>query len=257
MTPFGTDKGFLGALSCAWKGRVAMESPLPLIERGRWFLRRAYSLPFGLYGGFSDNPDYGLLRHLSMKYIRFAVVDFRNRIEPEGVPYMHVRTLTTHILPVPDDMDSYMASLKKKRRRSLQNMLNRMRRMGVEMSLSWNWIGSFYEIYRETTRSRPIGLSSIKCLRDYAFLVSAVGEGEYLGGVLVLRVEDYALLWLAGWRKRMQVSEFLYYSAIRVAMEEGIRHLDFGASHTDSVRWFKESMGGIPHTYRVFESRKI
>ncbi len=257
MKPFPLPRDFVDAIACAWGGRVVMYEPLPLVEKGAWFLRRAYSLPFGLYGGFLDNPDYNLVRRLSMKYMRFAIVDFQNRMEPEEVPYMRVHNLTTHILTVPENMESYMSSLKKKRRRSLQNMLNRMRKLGVEVSLSWNWLDDFHDVYRRSTRSRPLSISSIRCLRDHSILVSAVRRGRFLGGVLVLRVKDYALLWLAGWKKQMQISEFLYYSVIEMAAQEGISVLDFGASHTQGVRWFKESMGGKPFPYRVFESRKI
>ncbi len=248
---------FLQALACSWGGRVVSHEPLPLIEKGFWFLRRAYSLPYGLYGGFVHSPDYDLVRFLSMRYLRFAIVDFGNTMDPRMVPYMGVRRLTTHILTIPESMDSYLASLKKKRRRSLQNMMNRMRKLGVEISLSSVWLPDFYEVYRATSRSRPLSMSSIKCMENHTLLVSAVRRGKFLGGVLVLWSGDYALLWLAGWRKVMQLSEYLYYSSIRVAMERGIRYMDFGASHTQGVRWFKESMGGNPHTYQVFESRKV
>ncbi len=257
MSPFSDNRDFIDALACAWGGRVVAYEPLPLVEKGRWFLRRAYSLPFGLYGGFVQEPDYDLVRSMSMKYIRLAIVDFHNRLEPDKVPYMNPRTLTTHVLRIPSSMQEYLSSLRKKRRRSLQNMLNRMRKLDVGISLSRDWMDDFYDIYRAATRSRPLSPDSIRCLMKFSFLVSAVRRGRFLGGVLVLRVGDYAMLWLAGWRRHMQMSEYLYYSAIEVAMDMGARWMDFGASHAEGVMRFKESMGGVPHHYRVLESRKI
>ncbi len=257
-SPFSSPD-FVDAIARAWGGRIVSYKPIPLVEKGSWFLKRAYSLPFGLYGGFVDGEvDYLYLRKLSIKYLRLGIVDFDNRLNPDKLPYMSNWSVKTHILPVPDSVEDYLKSLKKKRRRSLQNMLNRMKRLGISISYSRDWIDHFYRAYSTLPFVRkPLSLSAIEHLRDFSFLVSAVRGDEFIGGMLVLHVGDYGLLWLAGWRRGMQLSEFLYFGAIRRAIDSGMHYLDFGASPSEGIEWFKETMGGIPHTYRVFLSKKI
>ena len=257
--PFSNPQ-FIDAIARAWGGRVVSYEPIPLVEKGFAFLKRAYSLPFGLYGGFlkGREVDYLYLRRLSMKYMRLGIVDFAGRLNPQELPFMDHWRVKTHILEVPESMEDYLKGLRKKRRRSLQNMLNRMEKLGISISYSWKWIGHFHRAYSALPFVRkPLSLSAIEHLRDFSFLVSAVRGDEFIGGMLVLHVGDYGLLWLAGWRRGMQLSEFLYFGAIRRAIDSGMHYLDFGASPSEGIEWFKETMGGNPYSYNVFLSRKL
>ncbi len=246
------DEHFIKKVAEFSRGRVYSLEPIPIVYKG-FLLRRAYSLPYGFYGGFVDNADITFLKSALKKFIRFYIYDFENRIQ--GIDFMDKKEVYTYILEVPNSFEDFLKAIHYKRYRSMRNLYNRAKRYNVNIVEGFDYFDRFYRLYEKvySKHHRIIKKYDIIKLSDFLRLINVISE-TYIGGLLIIKLKQYALLWLIGYEsyKNFSVGEFLLFKAVEWAIDNKIEILDFGLETTESVGFIKQSFGTIKYRYNVW-----
>ncbi|MCS7245869.1 MAG: GNAT family N-acetyltransferase [candidate division WOR-3 bacterium] len=246
------DESFIRKLSIFSKGKIYTIYPLPIISKGL-IIKRAYSLPYGFYGGFIDSVDNQFLKLISKKFLRLFIYDFENKID---VSFLNKKEVFTYILQIPESLEDLHKNMKKSRYRSIKKLINKQKKLGIEVVEGFELFDKFYISYANLySRYHKIyKKENILLLKDYLRLLNVVLGNTYLGGILILKLKNYALLWLSGYYEfeSFSIGEFLFYISAKWAIENKIEFLDFGLETTSSVGYIKSSFGTIKYRYNVY-----
>lgn len=246
------DEEFIKKLSIFSKGKVYTIEPLPIISKGL-ITKRAYSLPYGFYGGFIDKIDYQFLKSISKKFFRLFIYDFENKID---VDFLNKKEVFTYILQVPESIEALYKNMKKNRYRSIKKLINKQKKLNIKVIEGFELFDKFYKSYAKlySRHHKIFKKESILSLKDYLKLLNVILENNYLGGVLILKLKNYSLLWISGYNefKNFSVGEFLFYISAKWAIENKLEFLDFGLETTPSVGYIKSSFGTIRYKYNIY-----
>ncbi len=249
--PFN-DENFIKKISEFSRGKVYSLKPMPIIYKG-FLLKRAYSLPYGFYGGFVDNVDITFLKSTSKKFIRFYIYDFENRIQ--GIDFLDKKEVYTYILEIPNSFENFLKVIHYKRYRSMRNLYNKAKRYNINIIEGFDYFDEFYRLYEKVylKHHKILKKSDIMKLSDFLKLINVISE-TYIGGLLIIKIKKYALLWLIGYKryKNFSASEFLFFKAVEWAIDNKIEILDFGLETTEGIGFIKQSFGTIKYKYNVW-----
>lgn len=251
-------------------GRVAGYLPYFITRRGP--LRRAWSLPFGTYGGPAcviDDAARPLLEAYAALLSRPGLietgwVDFRKLTrtdEPDAWYEAHLVDLTVGYDRV------FAEKFSKKRRQRVRGA----QRLGiaVERDRAGAGLGDYYRIFADKIEGfgrRPLYPEHfyrelLDRGRDRVRLYMAYRDGTPLGGHLNFYFKDTVIAWYSVVSKeheRTQVGSLLFAACMRDACEEGYATYNLGASiGKDSLTRYKRSLGGVPHRYPVHVTRSL
>ncbi len=243
---------FLELLARSVGGKLLYDGNIPFVRKGL-LLRRIHSLPFGFYGSFRNEVDYDYLKFLRKRYVRIAISDFNLKIDTENISGYRSEHVRTYVYV------HGVSKISKKRRRSLSNTFNKVKRYGISYSISNEHLADFYTLYVKHSRERKLRVwkfESIVVLKPFLKLLNVFKGNEYLGGLLMIVLDNYCLYWLMGWKRyeNFNTSEYMFKLGIDICYEMDVRYVDFGASFTQGVSSFKSSFGAMEHTYRFIWS---
>lgn len=245
---------------------------LPFFIARRGPLRRAWSLPFGTYGGpacLEDDATGVLLDAYALVLREAGIIE---------VGWVDFRTLTrvddpedwyeTHLVDLTVGFDRLFAEKYAVQRRQ---RARRAERLGVTVERSEDPEGlrAYYRIFRAKVKS--FGRESFYNERLYQELFARGGDsvrlhlayqdGRVVGGHLNFHYKDTVIAWygvVAKESERSQAGTLLYAQCMREACEEGFATYNLGASlGKSSLVHFKESLGGVAHRYPVHVTRSL
>lgn len=246
------DENFIKALCEFSKGKILSLEPIAIIYKGN-ILKRAYSLPYGFYGGFKDNIDILLLKEYSKKFIKFYVYDFENRIE--NVDFLKRKEVFTYILEVPESFEKFLKKVHKNRYKSIKKLYNKAKKYNISVVESLNYFDDFYKLYVKvySKHHKVFKKDDILKLSSFFSLLNVISD-KYLGGILIIKLNNYALLWISGYEyfENFSIGEFLFCIGVDWAINNKIEILDLGLETTESVGFIKSSFGAIKYKYNVW-----
>ena len=233
---------------------------------------RAWSLPFGTYGGPVARGDSEVSARLMTAYLALlgqrrvletGWIDFRNRLQDTSTVAL---TSVTHIIDLEGGFDTVweqrFASDRRKR-------VLRARRLGVtvEQSTAPSDLLEHYRIYESRVRTfgtqAPHPLELFQELKsrgaDNVRLFVARHEGAVVGGHFNFYHGSDVIAWYGMTSEHgdsLQAGTLLYSEAIRDACERGHRSYNLGGSlGRQSLIEYKESLGGTRREYATRVSR--
>jgi CelD/BcsL family acetyltransferase involved in cellulose biosynthesis len=248
-------------------GAVVGYLPFFLARKGP--VSRAWSLPFGTYGGpvALEGDAIGVLLDAYARLLRRAGVvevgwvDFGNLAEAEAWNETHLVDLTVGFDHLYQDA---FAVQRRQRTRRAQRLGVTVRRSREEADLH-----AYFEIFRAKIEGfgrdnlYPESLYRELFARggDSVRLYVAEHEDKIVGGHLRFHYKDTVIAWygvVAKEHERLQAGTLLYTECMRAACEEGYATYNLGASlGKRSLIHFKESLGGVAYRYPVHVSRSV
>ena len=246
------DKEFIEKLADFSEGRVEFFEPIAIISKGI-LIKRGYSLTYGFYGGFKDSIDKNFLKSISRNFFKFYIHDFENRI---NVDFLKNKKVFTYLLEVPQSIEIFFKMVSKNRYKSLKKLQNKEKKLNLTIKEGLNFFEKFYENYKTLYKKhhKVFKKENILKLKNYLNLLNVLQNDNYLGGVLIIKINNYALLWISGYRKLLNfdIGEFLFLISVRWAIENKLEILDFGLETTESVGFIKSSFGTKKYEYNVW-----
>ncbi|MDT7880164.1 MAG: hypothetical protein RQ990_04870 [Candidatus Hydrothermia bacterium] len=246
------EKEFIEKLADFSEGKVEFFEPIAIISKGI-LIKRGYSLTYGFYGGFKDSIDKNFLKSISRNFFKFYIYDFENRI---NVDFLKNKTVFTYLLEVPQSIEIFFKMISKNRYKSLKKLQNKEKKLNLTIKEGLNFFEKFYENYRTLYKKhhKVFKKENILKLKNYLNLLNVLQNDNYLGGVLIIKINNYALLWISGYRKLLNfdIGEFLFLISVRWAIENKLELLDFGLETTESVGFIKSSFGTKKYEYNVW-----
>jgi len=246
------EKEFIEKLADFSEGKVEFFEPIAIISKGI-LIKRGYSLTYGFYGGFKDSIDKNFLKSISRNFFKFYIYDFENRI---NVDFLKNKTVFTYLLEVPQSIEIFFKMISKNRYKSLKKLQNKEKKLNLTIKEGLNFFEKFYENYRTLYKKhhKVFKKENILKLKNYLNLLNVLQNDNYLGGVLIIKINNYALLWISGYRKLLNfdIGEFLFLISVRWAIENKLEILDFGLETTESVGFIKSSFGTKKYEYNVW-----
>jgi CelD/BcsL family acetyltransferase involved in cellulose biosynthesis len=245
---------------------------LPYFVSRRGPLARAWSLPFGTYGGpacIDDEAAPILLDAFARVLGRGGVVetgwvDFRNLTRADAPETWY----ETHLVDLTVGFDRLFEERFATQRRQ---RVRRARKLGVSVRRveDEDGLGEYYRIFRD--RIAGFGGPSLyhEALyrelfgrgKDTVRLYMAYLDDAVVGGHLNFCYKDTVIAWygvVAGQHQRTQAGTLLYAVCMQEACEEGFATYNLGASlNKASLIHFKESLGGVAHRYPVHVTRSL
>jgi CelD/BcsL family acetyltransferase involved in cellulose biosynthesis len=243
---------------------------LPYFVSERGPLRRAWSLPFGTYGGPVGVDDV-VARTLLDEYrrtlsragwIEVGWIDFHNRIAAAE------RWYETHVVDLTGGFETVWNERFAVQRRQ---RTRRAERLGVTVARSRGdeALRGYFDIFR--SRIEGFGRDMLYTEALYRELFARGGDrvrlylarldDAVIGGHLNFYYRDSVIAWygvVAREHEGTQAGTLLYTECIRDACNEGFRTYNLGASlGKASLVHFKESLGGVAHRYPVHVTRTV
>jgi CelD/BcsL family acetyltransferase involved in cellulose biosynthesis len=247
---------------------------LPFFVVDRGIARTCWSLPFGTYGGpvVADDDAVGeplIKRFLDLRsesgVHEVGLVDFHNRTEDAS---LSCRQALTHILELEVGFETIWNERfeKSKRRQS-----RKAEREGITVTeaASTDEVKEYYRIYEKRSDEwnqsvkypQSLFINLVEKGRGSVRLFLARVEGELLGGHLNFYFGDTVTAWNGVTTvdsRSAQASTLLYSKCIRHACESGFKRYNLGGSMgKKSLMAYKESLGGVPYSYRVLRWRSL
>ena len=246
------EEEFIKKLAEFSEGKVEFFEPIAIISKGN-LIKRGYSLTYGFYGGFKDNVDKTFLKSISKKFFKFYIYDFENKI---NVEFLKNKKVFTYLLEVPQSIELFFKMISKNRYKSLKKLQNKEKKLNLTIKEGFDFFEKFYESYKivYSRHHKPFKKENILKLKKYLNLINVFQIDNYLGGILIVKVNNYALLWISGYKKLLNfdMGEFLFLIGVRWAIENKIEFLDFGLETTESVGFIKSSFGAKKYEYNVW-----
>jgi len=246
------EKEFIEKLADFSGGKVEFFEPIAIISKGN-LIKRGYSLTYGFYGGFKDNVDKIFLKSISRNFFKFYIYDFENKI---NVDFLKNKKVFTYILEVPNSIENFFKMISKNRYKSLKKLQNKEKRLNLTIKESFDFFEKFYESYKIVYKKhhKIFKKENILKLKKYLNLLNVFQNSNYLGGVLIIKINKYALLWISGYKKLLNfdMGEFLFLISVRWAIENKLELLDFGLETTESIGFIKSSFGTKKYEYNVW-----
>jgi FemAB-related protein (PEP-CTERM system-associated) len=256
----------------AWRaGRIAGVLPLFLVPTLPWG-RALVSAPQAVYGGpVADANDSreALIRHARAvgEKLRVRYIEYRNLapLANHAVKDLYV-TFRRAILP---SADENMAKIPRNQRRSI--------RIGLKSGLTSEvgregLLEPFYNLYSHSVRNlgtpvfpRALFANLLAELGSDCRILLVRREGRPVAAVLTFFFRDEVLPYYAGARReefRYGVNDFMYWSLLCFAMEQGCKVFDFGRSKKGSGSYdFKRHWGFEPaplyYQYELVRERTL
>lgn len=246
------DKEFIEKLANFSNGKVEFFEPIVIISKGS-VIKRGYSLAYGFYGGFKDNVDMNFLKTISKNFFKFYIYDFENKIHAD---FLKNKKVFTYILEVPQSIENFFKMVSKNRYKSLKKLQNKEKKLNLTIKEGFDFFEEFYESYKIVYRKhhKIFKKENILKLRNYLNLLNVLQNDIYLGGILIIKIKSYALLWISGYKNLLNfdMGEFLFLISVRWAIENKLEFLDFGLETTEGVGFIKSSFGTRKYEYNVW-----
>lgn len=243
------DEEFIKSVCDFSEGEIYSLEPIVIIQKGK-IIKRGYSLPYGFYGGFKEEVDIPILRKFSKDFFKFYVYDFENKIR--NVDFLKYKEAYTYILEVPDSFEVFLKKVHKNRYKSIKKLYNKVKKYNITMNESLDYFDDFYKLYVKvySKHHKTFKKNNILKLSKFLNLINVFYK-TYIGGILILRLGDYALLWISGYERfnNFSTGEFLFCSAVQWAINNKIQILDFGLETTPGIAFIKQSFGTIRYKY--------
>ena len=245
---------------------------LPYLETRRGFLRTLWSLPFGTYGGPVGDPSAcaELLRAYRAQLstpnvVSVGCIDYGNTLDASE---WNVTELSTHVVDISGGFDQvwrerFDKPRRRRARRAEEHGVTVRRGSGRED------VARFMDVYRErlddwkTGRGHPESLfyALVEDGGEHVRLYVAEHEGAVVGGHLNFYYKEAVIAWYGMTSARAgesQAGTLLYMVCMRDACDAGYRTYNLGASlGKDSLVEYKESLGGVAHTYRMLRRQRL
>jgi hypothetical protein len=245
---------------------------LPYVETRRGFLRSLWSLPFGTYGGpvGEARACAELLREYRRRLSGAGVVgvgciDYASALDTAE---WDVTGLDTHVVDISGGFDAvWRERFDKPRRRRAR----RAEELGVTVRRGQGRddVARFMGVYRERLDDWKSGSGHPEELFHHLVekggeavrLYLAEHEGAVIGGHLNFYYKEAVIAWYGMTSTRAgdtQAGTLLYVACMREACEQGYRTYNLGASlGKRSLVEYKESLGGVPYTYRMLRRQRL
>jgi CelD/BcsL family acetyltransferase involved in cellulose biosynthesis len=245
---------------------------LPIFVTRKGPLARAWSLPFGTYGGpvaINEDAVPLLLEAYARLLGRGGVievgwVDFTIL----GAVESPLDWYETHLVDLTVGFDrlyeEHFAVQRRQRTRRAERLGVTVRRTRDEADVQ-----AYFDIFRAKLEGfgrdnlYPEALYKALFARggDSVRLYIADHDGRVIGGHFNFHYKDTVIAWygvVAKEHERLQAGTLLYTECMRAACDEGYTTYNLGASlGKRSLIHFKESLGGVAHRYPVHVSRSI
>lgn len=253
--------GFLRAVKETW-GPLHREGGVFAVVRRRLGFLHVQALPYGHPGISPDarTVDLDLWEEdLNRPIGRIEVVDRFCRAHSRTF-----RKITLHETVIP--LHGTWEEVERRMRKSLREQVRQSRRKGVEIApLTDEDLPVFFRLVEATYRHRhgvaPPPRSFLSALwnhgRDSLVALKAVRGESMLSGLWILVSPDEWIAYLQGTVPEaysLRVSPRIFYEAIRMAHERGVRLFSMGVTPPGKKRlvFFKESLGGRPYTFPLW-----
>ena len=246
---------------------------LPYVLVDRRVGRRAWSLPFGTYGGPVAGGRVDVAHALVQRFaalcgtprmLEVGLVDLSSSVTDERFSF---ETSTTHVIPLPSDFDVLWKRFEKSKRRQTR----KAEREGVSVTQcdSQSDLQAYYEIYLQRCRSWGQSLIYPQVLFDKLMadgggrvrLFLARHDDRLIGGHLNFYFGDTVIAWngvTSEHERASQASTLLYSTCLKHACESGFKRYNLGASlGKGSLEGYKSALGGDPLTYRTGRWRSL
>jgi len=234
-------------------GKILTIEPIPIIYKN-FLIKRAYSLPYGFYGGFKHKVDIQFLKEISKKFFKFYIYDFENKIE--NLDFLNKKEVFTYILEVPDSFEKFLKNVSKNRYKSIKKLYNKAKKFNLKVISGFEFFDKFYEAYSNVYKKhhKLFKKENILKLRDFMIILNVLKDEFYLGGIAILKINNYGLLWISGYNKyeNFSIGEFLFCCSVNWAIENKLEFLDFGLETTETIGFIKSSFGTIRYKYNVW-----
>jgi hypothetical protein len=241
---------------------------LPYFELKKGPFTAFWSLPFGTYGGPVSMGDEDVRRALVDAYaalkkrrgiLEVGLVDFSNRVSHRA---LREENATTHLIDLKGSFEEvWDRAFEKSKRRQTRKALREG--LTVTEACSPEETSRYYDIYVQRVERwnegfrYPERLFTELCAAGggaVRLFVAKLGS-ELLGGHLNFYFKDAVIAWNGVVRDTAdgtQASTLLYSECLRHAFENGYRSYNLGGSlGKQSLVDYKESLGGVPYTYRT------
>ncbi|MDI6807727.1 MAG: GNAT family N-acetyltransferase [Candidatus Eisenbacteria bacterium] len=250
-------------------------SVIPSLRRKVGPFRFSYSLPWGTYGSplflepAGADDLWAMLSLLGTANThRVYLVDFWNRL-PQ-VPNFVRQELITHLIELPENYENLWEKVYDKTQRETQRQARR-RDCAVHRVSSEDELKEFHTLHASLMTRKKAEAFSLdffkRLLRELGpsgtacFYLVRVG-GEPASCVVVIAGKEMAVAWIAGgdnkflWNRPLNL---MYDAVLQDLISRKVRLFNFGASPPEArgLRSFKESFGGKPYSYFVFDRKKF
>jgi CelD/BcsL family acetyltransferase involved in cellulose biosynthesis len=235
---------------------------------------RAWTLPFGTYGGPLSAGDAPARSALLSRYAgllsrpRVVEVGWIDYTDSAGRDGWTTRRSETHIVDLAGGFaDVWENRLGRDRRKRAR----RAGRLGVvvERSSRIADLRAHYDVYVE--RMRGFGTSAVQPWELFERLFTSAGErvrlyvarheGDVVGAHFNFCHRDTVIAWYGMATERgdeLQAGTLLYVECMRDSCEDGFARYNLGGSlGKSSLAAFKESLGGQPHAYATRLRRSL
>lgn len=245
---------------------------LPYFVTRRGPLRRAWSLPFGTYGGpvATDSAAIGPLVDAfeslasSPGHLDAGWVDFHNLVQAESPEAWY----EAHIVDLSPGFERVFADAFSKKRRQRSRGAERL---GVTVARYDDdaALGEYFRIFHEKIAGFGRNQLYTRALYDELFarggdsvrLFLARYHDEVIGGHLNFYYKDAAIVWygvVAKEHESTQAGSLLFRECIRDACAQGYATYNLGASlNKASLIRYKESVGGVAYRYPIHVKRSL
>ncbi len=194
-----------------------------------------------------------------------GLVDFLNRVT---LPHVAVEAAVTHVI---DLDDGFQVLWDKRFDNTKRSETRRAERDGIRVTeaTSLGEVREYYSIYEKRSvewkkRFRypeALFVELVQRGQGSVRLFLARSGDALLGGHLNFYFGDTATVWHAVATRdsrRLQAGTLLYTSCIRHACENGYKRFNLGGSlGKESLMYYKQSLGGVPFSYRILRWRSL
>lgn len=240
---------------------------LPLFEQKSWlFGHNLVSTPFCVYGGaLADDVNirkkleaaaYKLGCELNVDYVELRD---KNDIESEA-PWVKHCHHTGFQLPLPDEPNAIMASIKRKQRTVIRHSLKN--------NLRWDNSDNFevcYDIYAESVRNLGTPIFSPKLFpklneifADHCETALIYDQDQRpVSSVLSFYYKDHVMPYYGGGKQEaraLKSNDFMIFQLMHVAQQKGVSLFDYGRSKNNSGTYHYKKHWGMeqhPLNYKV------
>jgi FemAB-related protein (PEP-CTERM system-associated) len=237
----------------------AVSGILPLVlTASRLFGRSLTSLPFldfaGIVADDDESRDALLTKAKELgRELRVDNIELR-QVQPIGAGLATSTHKVLMTMPLAATEDAMFRALSSERR----NRVRRATKAGLSVELAApSELPVFYDIWTRNMRdlgspphSRSFFDHVLRGFPEQHLLLLAKHEGRSVGAALALIFKDtVAVPWVSSLREHFNIypNNILYWEAIRVAIDRGLRTFDFGRSTRDSGTYeFKQRWGAVP-----------
>jgi CelD/BcsL family acetyltransferase involved in cellulose biosynthesis len=236
--------------------------------------RRAWSLPFGTYGGPLSAGGAQVRSALMARYtgllsrprvVEVGWIDYTDPAERDG---WETRPSETHVVDLTGGFDDVWENRLGRDRRKRARRAERLG-VAVERSLHVADLRAHYDVYVE--RMRGFGTSVVQpwelferlftTASEQVRLYVARHEGEVVGAHFNFCHRDTVIAWYGMATERgdeLQAGTLLYVECMRESCRDGFGRYNLGGSlGKPSLASFKESLGGQPYTYATRLRRSL